>query len=435
VDTATTVPTAIPTATDVPTPEPTATASLPPQPSAALGQQLWPSLACSACHGAKAEGNIGPRLSGTGLSIDEVRARVRLGKGVMPAFSEAQVSDVTLQSVYAWLRSMALPTPTPIARPSFPTQALSEVWNLVNELRIRADFAKDLPVRQASDEAGRLQIVKDYSTQGLTLADQVLSRANQALSDVPLENVRAILREIIAETQQVADHLNRARAAGSYDQAWAEAAAAVRICRLDTLPWATQAVRDAGVAGQARVRVVDQSGQPIAGAFVTALTAHTPLAGRTDASGRFTFVNVAAVPALQVKAYAAGRVYHEVNFNVSPGATADGAIALPPGSGRPVDPAVSSASLQPSSGPGNGTVAFGLTAIDPQGALDLAEDQIFALNADLGLAYVLRHTAGDRYEAQINLPNLPTGVHTWNLFAVDHECNTSNITVLRYTAK
>jgi hypothetical protein len=322
-----------------------------------------------------------------------------------------------------------------MSQPTFPTHALSEMWYFVNEMRIRADFAKDLPVRVASDEAGRLQTVKDYAGDGINQAQQVLAKADQAATEIPNESVRSIIREIVAETNQVVDHLNRARAAGNYSGAWAEAAAAVSICRIDTLPWATQAVRDAGLVGTASVRVVDLAGQPIAGAFVTVLTAHTPLAGQTDSSGRATFSNVAAVPALPVKAYIEGRVYHEYNFNVSPGATADGTIALPPISGQPVAPEVSDASIQPASGPGNATVTFGLTATDPQGSLDLAEDQIFALNSDLGLAYVLLGVGGNRYEARITLPDLTAGVHTWHFFAVDHECNTSNIIALRYSAE
>ena len=122
----------------------------------------------------------------------------------------------------------------------------------------------------------------------------------------------------------------------------------------------------------------------------------------------------------------------EFNFNVSPGAVAEGTIALPPLPGPGVAPAVSDASIQPSAGAGNATVTFGVTASDPQGRLDLAEDQIFALNPDLGLAYVLLHVGGNRYESRITLPNLPAGMHTWKFFAVDHECNTSNIIDVAY---
>jgi hypothetical protein len=132
------------------------------------------------------------------------------------------------------------------------------------------------------------------------------------------------------------------------------------------------------------------------------------------------------------KAYDDGIIYHEVNANLSPGATADVTIALPGASPAGSAPTAAGASISPASGPGNATVTFGLTATDPQGALDLAEDQIFALNPDLGVAHVLRAVGGNRYEAQVALPNLPSGVHTWYFFAVDHACNTSSILTARY---
>jgi mono/diheme cytochrome c family protein len=423
-------PTSLPTATPLPTAVPTKTT--PPVPDAALGAQLWPQQPCAVCHGAAAQGDFGPKLVGTGLSIAQVLSQVRLGKGAMPAFGEEQISDTVLRHIYAWLRSLAPPTPTPISRPSFPTQALTEMWYSVNEMRIRADFAKDLPVRVANDDAGRLKVVKDYSGDGLNQAQQVLARANQALNEVPMEGVKAIIREVIRETNLVVERFNAALAQGSYDAAWQQVAEAVSICRLDTLPWATQAVRDAGLVGTVRVRVVDQAGRALVGALATVLTAHTPLGGVTDANGRVTFVNVAAVPALPVKAYTAGRVYHEINANVSPGGTMDGTITLPSLPGRTVAPEVKDASIQPASGAGDATVTFAVTATDPQGRLDLAEDQIFALNPELGLAYVLLHGAGDRYQVQVKLPNLAAGLHTWHFFAVDHECNTSSIIELRY---
>lgn len=385
-----------------------------------------------ACHGASAQGQIGPQLAGTGLSFDQVLAIVRLGKGQMPAFDQNTISDLGLRHIWAWLRSLARPTPTPIAPPSFPTQALSEMWYFVNEMRIRADFAKDLPVRQAQDDAGRLEIVMAYSRDGLAQTAQVIARANQALNQVPSEQVREIIRKVIDDTNQVTNLFNQALAQNSYGQAWPFVAEAARICRIDAQPWATQAVRDAGLVGTVRVRVVDQAGNPISGAFVTALTAHTPVGLRAGAAGRVTLVNVAAVPALPVKAYAEGRVYHESNVNLSPGAIADSTIALPPLPRQGVAPAVANAAIQPSSGPGNATVTFAMTATDPQGRLDLAEDQIFALSADLGLAYVLLHVGGDRYQTAQRLPDLAAGVYTWYFFAVDHECHTSQIIPLRY---
>jgi hypothetical protein len=143
-------------------------------------------------------------------------------------------------------------------------------------------------------------------------------------------------------------------------------------------------------------------------------------------------LNVAAVPQLQVKAYAAGLVYHEVHVNLSPGATADVAIALPgPGAGN-VSPAVANAAITPASGPGNATITLSVTATDPQGKGNLAEDQIFALHPGLGRAYILRNTGGDQYQYQLALPNLPAGTQTWYFFAVDHQCNTSDIVPVQY---
>ena len=89
------------------TPAPTETPSLSTTPDPALGQQLWTQKPCSGCHGAAAQGDIGPKLAGTDLDIDQVLLRVREGKGAMPAFDEDQVSDLEVQHIYAWLFSLA----------------------------------------------------------------------------------------------------------------------------------------------------------------------------------------------------------------------------------------------------------------------------------------------------------------------------------------
>jgi mono/diheme cytochrome c family protein len=416
-------------------PAPIEAPSLPTTPDPALGQQLWQQKPCIGCHGAKAEGGIGPRLAGTGLSFDQVLLRVRTGAAPMPAFTEDEISDLELQHIYAWLRSLTPPTPTPMAAPSFPTGALTAMWQHVNDLKVKSDFAKDLPERLASDDAGRLAILKQHTTEAVEQGQAAIAQANQALSEIPDENVKAIVRRVVDEVNSVITHANLALGQDSFSEAWPHAAEMVRISRLDAWPLATQAIRDAGLAGTVRVRVTDQAGNPIAGAFVTVLTAHTPLGVRTDGSGRATVANVAAVPALQVKAYADGLVYHEVHVNLSPGATADASIALPGPSAGGQTPSVANAAIEPATGPGNATVTFRVTATDPQGALNLAEDQIFALNPDLGVAYILRHASGDRYETQVALPGLPTGQHTWYFFAVDHQCNTSNILTVQYTAQ
>jgi len=341
------------------------------------------------------EGVIGPRIAGTGLSFEQVLLRVRTGASPMPAFSEAEVSDLELQHIYAWLRSLAAPTPTPIAPPSFSTGALTAMWQNVNDMKVKADYAKDLPERQAGDDAGRLAILKQHTSDALNLGRAAIAQANQARGEIPSQVVRATIDGVISQTNAVIGQAEAALAQGSYVDAWPKVAEMVKICRLDAWPLAPQAIREAGLVGTVQVRVTNGAGSPMAGAFVTVLTAHTPVGVMTDSSGRATIVNVAAVPALQVKAYAAGLVYHEVHVNLSPGGTVGATIALPGPSESGQTPSVADASIEPGSGSGTGQVSFSVTVTDPQGAGNLAEDQIFALSPEVGLAYIMRSVGGD----------------------------------------
>jgi hypothetical protein len=408
---------------------------LPEAPDSAVGFQVWQQKTCFSCHGTNAEGGIGPKIAGTGLSFDQVLLQVRTGAASMPAFSEEQISDLELRHIYAWLRSLAPPTPTPIAAPSFPIVALASMWQNVNDMKVSSDFAKDLPERLAGDDAGRLNILKQHTNNAVAQGQAAIAAANQALNEIPNEEVRATIRRVIDHTNGVLNNANAALSKGSFGEAWPHAAQMVAISRLDAWPLATQAVREAGLVGNVRVRVTNSAGTPIAGAFVTVLTAHTPVGVATDNTGWATIVNVAAVPALQVKAYAAGLVYHEVHVSLSPGATASATIVLPGPSNANQVPAVANAAIQPASGAGNSTVTFRVTATDPQGGPNLAEDQIFALNPALGVAYIMRHVGGDQYAVQVTLPNLRAGQHNWTFFAVDHQCNTSNMITLRYTVQ
>jgi len=71
------------------------------------GMLLYERLECSRCHGAKAEGDFGPRLAGTGLSFDAVLGQVRRPTGPMPAFPEGRLSDDDLREIYAWVTGLA----------------------------------------------------------------------------------------------------------------------------------------------------------------------------------------------------------------------------------------------------------------------------------------------------------------------------------------
>jgi hypothetical protein len=247
--------------------------------------------------------------------------------------------------------------------------------------------------------------------------------------------VRSDIQQIVDHVNAIMSQANQALAGSSYSAAWPHAAEMARISRLDAQPLSTQAVRNAGLVGTVRVQVTNQAGAPMSGAFVTVLTAHMPSGRRTDAQGRATFSNVAAVPGLQVKAYNANLIYHEDNANVSPGGTVDVRVVIPGASVSGQTPSAANAAINPSAGAGNATVTFSLKVTDPQGASDIAEDQVFALNSELGVAYVLRGAGSDQYSLQMALPGLAVGLQTWYFFAVDHECNTSNVLTVQYTVK
>ena len=419
--------------------EPTPEVELPEEPDPAVGAQIWTEKPCIGCHGAQAGGDIGPRLAGTVLEFDEVLLRVRTGKAPMPAFSEEQVSDLELRHIFAWLKSLSPPTPileptetpepdapSPTSRPALPPSGhLMAFWEHVNWVKVHSDFAKD-----ASPNIGALH---DRVRQARDRANGALQEADLAIADIPNAQAQATIREVKGFVNEILTHANAALATQDLNAARAEAAQMVEISRLDAWPRASLAVKQAGFTGSATVRVRDQQGNPISGALVTALTAPNPAGARTGADGRVTIPNLAAVRVMQIKAYKDGLVYHEVTVTVPTGGRAEAEITLP---GPPVagqTPAVSNASITPSSGAGNASVTFRMTGTDPQGHANIAEDQVFALNPDLGTAYVLRSAGGDDWATTVTLPGLSSGTHTWYFFIVDHQCNTSNIVPLIYT--
>jgi mono/diheme cytochrome c family protein len=408
---------------------------LPDEPDPAVGEQVWQQKPCIGCHGPQAEGGIGPKLAGTVLAFDEVLLRVRVGKAPMPAFAEDEVSELELQHIYAWLRSLAPPTPTPepdaptpVPQPALPPREhLMAFWEHVNWVKVHSDFAKD-----ASPNIGALH---DRVRQAQERANSALQEADRAIADIPNSQAQATIREVKGFVSEILTHAAAALATQDLNAARAEAASMVEISRLDAWPRASLAVKQAGFTGSVRVRVRDQSGNPIAGALVTALTAPNPAAARTGSDGRVTISDLASVRVMQVKAYSDGLVYHEVHVTVPQGGRADAEITLPGPSTGGQTPAVSNASINPSSGAGNARITFRMTGTDPQGHANIAEDQVFALNPELGVAYVLRSVGGDLWETAITLPNLKLGTHTWYFFIVDHQCNTSNIVPLTYTVQ
>jgi len=84
-----------------------------PAPTGEMEQDPWTQWACAGCHGGNAQGSTnGPALVGTSQPFSAFEAVVRQGAEGMPAFSESQISDQTLQEMYTWLQAQA-PVPTP----------------------------------------------------------------------------------------------------------------------------------------------------------------------------------------------------------------------------------------------------------------------------------------------------------------------------------
>jgi mono/diheme cytochrome c family protein len=66
------------------------------------GNQLF----CKNCHGRDGEGAFGPDLAGRGLSAGQFRQAVRKPWGVMPAFTEEQLSDSEIEGLTAYFNSL-----------------------------------------------------------------------------------------------------------------------------------------------------------------------------------------------------------------------------------------------------------------------------------------------------------------------------------------
>jgi mono/diheme cytochrome c family protein len=68
------------------------------------GQQLF-MRNCARCHGASAQGKIGPRLAGTSLSPGTIANAVTNGSTKMPSFKK-QLSPTDIKAVAAYVRSL-----------------------------------------------------------------------------------------------------------------------------------------------------------------------------------------------------------------------------------------------------------------------------------------------------------------------------------------
>ncbi|NLE77848.1 MAG: hypothetical protein GX605_14005 [Chloroflexi bacterium] len=421
-------PTATPTWTPTPTatwPTPTPLPTATPAPSAPNGRLVWAAKLCLDCHGARAEGGSGPRLADAGLSLDHLLGRVRQGAGEMPAFSPAEVSDGEAAEIHAWLGSLAAPTPTPLPTPAFPTEALLAMWGHVQEMAEQTAWACDLPERLAVDDEERLQVLREHLVAAQAAGQAAREQAALALQEVSGDRLAALIGETVAQVEAAGALVEQALA----QEAWAEARAGAAEAVLRTpaaLSLSTEAVRAAGLAGAVRVRVRDRSGAVLQGALVVVSGGRELLAAQTDAAGRATLHQVAAVPALTVRVYVPGMVSHELVVGLAPGAAADCSFTLPEPAVAGQAPTLADARAEVR----ETVVALSVSASDPQGLGNLVE--VLAVSAELGVAYPLQAADGDRYAVEAPWSTKPAGAYTWRFLARDAQGHTSDFAAVRY---
>lgn len=105
--------------------------------NAQAGQAWWEAANlsfCSRCHGVKGEGGFGPDLAGRSLSVDQYKQALRKPWGIMPTFTEQQLSDQDIANVHAYLTSLprvpapgAYRTPLPDRSPTGQQLAIAGI--------------------------------------------------------------------------------------------------------------------------------------------------------------------------------------------------------------------------------------------------------------------------------------------------------------------
>ena len=355
----------------------------------------------------------------------------------MPAFGRTQeenpaffINDDELRHVYAWLQSIARPTPTPVPTlaTAYNTVALEQMVNQVDDMKVHSDFAKDATFLGFEGQ-------KDRARQAAAAGRAAIPLAQQAINDIPDDQVRADLSNLINHINVVIGAADQAGATGDPGAFHGFASTMVFESRIYALPLALQALRHANVVGTVSGTITDQAGQPIFGALVTVSAGVTKIGAMTDRSGRFLISGAPAFRAVEVKGYKTDFIYHEEHVSVPRGGRGSVTIRLPAGADDSVRPVLHEASLTPEVGSGSQVITLRMRITDPQGPENLAEDQIFALNPDLGVAVILLHQGGDVFQSQYQLPGMAPGTTTWYFFGVDHQCNISQVQPLNYTVQ
>jgi mono/diheme cytochrome c family protein len=110
-----------------------ATAQNAPAGNVAAGKALWDQeLRCKDCHGGLAEGAFGPDLAGRGLNAAQVKQAVRKPWGIMPTFTDEQVSDQELANLAAYFATLPKPAAPGPWKTEVPANAPKGQATLIN---------------------------------------------------------------------------------------------------------------------------------------------------------------------------------------------------------------------------------------------------------------------------------------------------------------
>jgi mono/diheme cytochrome c family protein len=73
------------------------------------GKKIFAGQNCGSCHGADAQGGVGPLIGPPPGTMAQFVTSVRQPTGQMPAYSDKQVSDQELTDLYTYLKTMGTP--------------------------------------------------------------------------------------------------------------------------------------------------------------------------------------------------------------------------------------------------------------------------------------------------------------------------------------
>ncbi len=385
----------------------------------AKGLTAFQSVGCVACHGQGAVGNIGPKLAGTGLSLNAVISQVRKPRGQMPPFTEAQVSDATLADIYAYFQSLG-PTPVPVTPTAIgaaktPVAAIVKASADLEDAKVGSDYAND-----ASKTTADLQ---KYTGQALQAAQAGKADVQEALASNPSPDVKNALDQLNSHVDNLIAATKRAQGATAVDAAKADTVTMANESRIYVLPWVAEAVRLSGETGTIQGTVTDAQNKPLEGVWVTIAGGFYHQAAVTDAGGKFSVSGVAALKAVEVKAYHAGYLYHEQHALLTKGATASVTIQMPQQAANA--PAPSLTNIAVTVAPDGKSVTLSMKATQPQNRI--ADDQAFAFNSNLGYAITLYRQPGDVFQSTYQLPAGKSASGSWVFFVTTHECELSNV--------